>query len=249
MTTHDGFTLEDVASYAERHNEANREGNRDGHAHNLSLNHGQEGPSRDPRILAARARHKRNLLATLFLSQGVPMLLGGDELGRSQGGNNNAYCQGQPRRAGSTGRRAPRGTPDLQAFVANLARLRAELPALRRDTFLTGEPVGPDGLPDVVWLRTDGREMEAADWQDPERRLLGLRNGHDIEGGAVLLWLNAGAEACEVAAPPLPRGGRWRLAFDSTRPRGLVELPEYASSEAGTFTVPPRSTVLLRMTT
>ena len=154
VTAHDGFTLHDLVSYEERHNEANLEGNRDGHAHNLSWNNGSEGPSDDPVVRAARLRDRKNLLATLFLSQGTPMLLMGDELGRTQGGNNNAYCQDNP----TTWVDWRQADEELLAFTRRIIAIRHRYRALRRTRFMHGEHG------DVRWWHPQGREMSADDW-------------------------------------------------------------------------------------
>ncbi len=169
VAAHDGFTLADVVAYEDKHNEANGEGNRDGHNENHSWNNGAEGASADPAILAARRRDIRALLATLFVSRGNPMIVAGDEIGRSQGGNNNAYAQDNET-VWVDWAAADEG---LVAFTARLARLRADTPALRSPAFLTGAEM-EDG-PDVTWLGADGAAMAPADWQDGERHWLGAR--------------------------------------------------------------------------
>jgi glycogen debranching enzyme GlgX len=163
VTVHDGFTLSDLVSYDSKHNQANGEGNRDGSDDNRSWNCGVEGATDDPAVLALRARQRRNLLATVLLSEGVPLLLGGDELGRTQGGNNNAYCQDN---AISWVDWAAADT-ELIEFVARLCRLRREQPILRRTRFF-----GPG---DVRWLRPDGMPMEAGDWSNPDARAVSRR--------------------------------------------------------------------------
>ena len=164
VTVHDGFTLADLVSYERKHNEANAEDNRDGTDDNASWNCGVEGPSEDPTITALRARQKRNLLATLALSLGVPMLLAGDEFGRTQHGNNNAYCQDNELSwidwtSHSAEDRA------LQAFVTQLLTLRRSHPTFDRTTFYTGTPIGPGEAKDIAWLKPDGREMDEPDWE------------------------------------------------------------------------------------
>ncbi|CAH0223989.1 Glycogen operon protein GlgX homolog [Arthrobacter sp. Bi83] len=182
VTAHDGFTLRDLVSYNGKHNEANGEGNRDGESHNRSWNCGAEGPTNDPEILKLRARQQRNFVATMLLSQGVPMILHGDELGRTQQGNNNVYCQDsevswidwdaldQP----------------LMDFTAAVNRLRAEHPTFRRSTFFDGRPAlrGEDEkLPDIVWLNEDGTEMVPEDWGRGFGRTIGVfLNGDGIQG-------------------------------------------------------------------
>ncbi len=172
LAAHDGFTLHDVVSYNDKHNEANGEENRDGHSHNLSWNHGHEGPTDDAQINALRERQKRNLLATLFLSQGIPMLLAGDERGRSQQGNNNAYCQDNetfwvdwstsPEQAG------------LLAFTRRLIGLRHAHPSFRRRDFFQGRPLHGQDVKDIQWLKSDGTEMTDEEWDHEHARSLGV---------------------------------------------------------------------------
>src|SRR5438876_8717031 len=168
VTAHDGFTLRDLVSYNEKHNEANGEGNRDGTDDNRSWNHGVEGDTDDPRISAVRARQQRNLVATLLLSQGVPMLLGGDELGRTQHGNNNAWCQDSELSWFDW----EHADGDLTRFFQRVIRLRRDHPVFRRSAFLTGGEARGSGLPDVWWFRTDGRRMTQRDWQRDDYRTL-----------------------------------------------------------------------------
>src|SRR6185436_3612224 len=171
VAAHDGFTLEDVASYARKHNEANAENNRDGTDENFSRNYGVEGPSDDPVVRGLRFRQKRNLMATLLLSLVVPMILSGDELGHSQNGNNNAYCQDNET---SWINWTPR-TPDDIAyfrFVKRAIALRKTHPAFRRDEFFLCQP-GPNGLRDIDWLHADGRELSERDWGNPSLNVFG----------------------------------------------------------------------------
>ena len=176
ITAHDGFTLRDLVSYNEKHNEANLENNTDGDNHNRSWNHGVEGETDDPEINELRERQMRNFLSTLFLSQGVPMLVAGDEIARTQGGNNNAYCQDNEIswldwELDGRGER-------LLEFTRRLIRLRAEHPVFHRADFLTGEERLGSGAPDVWWFRPDGRKMTQRNWREdtphagrlPERR-------------------------------------------------------------------------------
>jgi glycogen operon protein len=212
VTAHDGFTLADLVSYNERHNEANLEGNADGHSDNRSWNCGAEGPSDDPAILALRRRQVRNLLATLLVSQGVPMLLAGDEIGRTQQGNNNAYCQDNP--LGWVDWSLAAGEPELAAFVRALLALRRRRPELRRETFLKGGRRGGK-VRDIHWLRPDGREMRESDWNDPRAAALGvLLEALDGSGPAVLILINGGEQAVEFHAP----SASWAVAVDTAEP-------------------------------
>lgn len=222
VTAHDGFTLADLVSYARKHNLANLEDNRDGHHDELSSNAGVEGASDEPDVLALRLARRRAMLATVMLAQGTPMLQMGDELGRSQGGNNNAYCQDNTI-SWMRWREISRDDASLVPFIAGLARLRRAHPALRRERFLHGDPA-LDGLPDVLWLRLDGTPMAAADWADPTRRALVLRLG-PLNGDEqpLLLVLNAGADALPLRLPD----GLWRVLLDTAAaepfaPRQLV---------------------------
>ena len=211
VSAHDGFTLADVVSYSEKHNEANGEGNRDGHGENVSDGLGAEGPTSDPLILAARSRRARAMLATLFVSQGTPMLLAGDELGNSQGGNNNAYAQDNPV-----------GWVDWSSsihrdFVRQLIEMRRRTPILRQGAFLHSERRA-DGFPDVSWLRADGSTVDEADWQDPQfQTLVAVLRGAAVDPvgesltGAVAVILNPGPEA-EVRLPT----GEWEVEVDSS---------------------------------
>ncbi len=214
IAAHDGFTLHDVVTYMTKRNHANGEQNRDGHDDNHGDNIGVEGPSADPAIVAARSLRKRNLLATLLLSQGIPMLLSGDELGHSQGGNNNAYAQDNP----TTWIDWAKGDAGLIAFVARLVALRAAHPTLRQTHFLHGKARN-DGLPDVIWRRPDGAEPSAADWHDPAFRCFGVelrmaaegRNGTD----AVYVVVNGGA--AQKLRLPLT-AAQWLCLLDTTDP-------------------------------
>jgi glycogen operon protein len=177
VTSHDGFTLADLVAYREKHNEANGEANRDGTDANWSVNYGVEGPTDDPAIRETRARQARNLLATLLLAQGVPMLTAGDEFGRSQGGNNNAYCQDNPTSWIDWSLAGTDEGARLLAFVCKLIALRRDHVAFRRQHFFEGDPVGHDGAKDIVWLRPDGGEMTGEDWGAPARFLACLMSG------------------------------------------------------------------------
>jgi glycogen operon protein len=235
VAAHDGFTLHDLVSYARKHNEANREDNRDGHDHNLSWNCGVEGPSADPAVRRLRARQMRNLLATLALSQGVPMLQGGDEFARSQQGNNNAYCQDNE--VGWVSWDHDAGQRALAAFVARLFTLRREWPQLRRNTYLKGAESLQSGK-DVHWWHPEGREMTQQDWADPRLRQLGM--WLPAAQGDLLLLLSADAEEGEFALPD-PVARPWRVLLDTS-----VEAAEPPPAEhAGRCSVAGRSVVLL----
>ncbi len=209
ITAHDGFTLADTVSYNEKHNSANGEDNRDGHSHNLSYNYGAEGPTDDPEIRAVRMRQMRNLLATLLLSRGTPMLLAGDEFARTQKGNNNAYCQDN---AISWIDWAAIGEEerDLAEFTQRLLILRKSLPMLSRGRFLTGAYDADLGVKDVSWLTPSGTEMNPENWNDGGARSLAVvldgraqTSGIHRRGGEATLMLlfNAYHDVVEFTLP------------------------------------------------
>ena len=248
VAAHDGFTLHDTVAYAQRHNEANLEANRDGHAHNLSANYGAEGPTDDPVILGTRARQVRNLLATVFLSQGVPMLLAGDEFGRTQRGNNNAYCQDNEINWVDW-TLAERNAP-LIAFVRRLIDLRKSRLWLRRDTFLKGTQRGAD-TKDVAWLHPSGREMTDNDWNDSNLCSIAvLLNGaaaRNTRTGDLLIVFNADDAPTQMTLPPAPEDSAWGVLFDTSHeqpPRMVVNL-----AAGMRLAVQPQSTVLLESRT
>ena len=215
ITSHDGFTLEDTVSFTVKRNFANGEENRDGHGENHSDNLGVEGPSDDPVIRAARDLRKRNLLATMMLSQGVPMLLGGDELGQTQSGNNNAYAQDNE----TSWLNWENPALGLAGFIAKLTALRKAHPVLRQRMFLHAQPRPDDGLPDVIWRRADGSEPKAQDWHDPAFRCVCVELRMAAEGGGgvdtVFLVFNTGT-AQQLTLPTTAPG--WQLILDTTRP-------------------------------
>ncbi|MEZ5652578.1 MAG: glycogen debranching protein GlgX [Burkholderiaceae bacterium] len=228
VTAHDGFCLHDVVSYNDKHNEANLEDNRDGHDHNLSCNYGAEGPTDDREIIEMRGLQKRNLLATLLLSQGMPMLLAGDEIGHSQQGNNNAYCQDNPltwidwQSIDSEGR-------ELAAFVEELIRLRRAHPVFRRASFLHGQERSAQGTPDILWLRAEGGVMDTQAWQDPARRAFGMMltghagvhlppEGPPEDDETFLLLFNGGAESVEFTMPGQSISDGWQRVLDTSEP-------------------------------
>jgi isoamylase len=221
ITSHDGFTLEDLVSFTVKRNFANGEENRDGHGENYSDNLGVEGPTTDPAIRAARDLRKRNLLATLFLSQGVPMLLAGDELGQTQGGNNNAYAQDNE----TSWLNWDNPSADMTDFVAELIALRKQHPVLRQRRFLHAQHRPTDGLLDVIWRRADGSEPGTQDWHDPAFRCVCVELRMAAEGragdDAVFLVFNTGpAQTLTLPAT----AANWRLVLDTTRP-GLKPAP------------------------
>jgi len=213
ITAHDGFTLCDLVSYDERHNEANLEHNNDGHGNNLSWNCGAEGPTADASIMRLRNRQMRNFLATLFLSQGVPMLQAGDEFARTQRGNNNAYCQDNE--ISWVDWRLRDANLDLLQFVQSLASLRRRHTEFRRETFLKGV-ASRAGVKDVAWLNARGTEMTQADWGDGNLRALGIWFGkRNIATGRLLLLVNAAAGAQVFCLPAAPADRPWMRQFDT----------------------------------
>jgi glycogen operon protein len=238
ITAHDGFTLHDLVSYNDKHNDANGEDNHDGHDDNRSWNCGVEGPTDDPDIVALRERQKRNLLATLFCAHGTPMLLAGDEFGRSQNGNNNAYCQDNElgwvnwAAAGVDGER-------LTAFVRHLAELREALPVLRPGHFSTGAMNPAHETRDVAWLTPAGAELQPDEWQDAQLRCFGMladgRSQHGVvphpgSDLVVLVIVSASHEPVEWTLPRVPACGPWMRLLDTGLPAGEA-FPAFAAGQ------------------
>jgi glycogen operon protein len=230
LAAHDGFTLNDLVSFAEKHNEANGEANHDGTGENYSWSNGVEGPSKDKKIEAARRRDIAALIATLFVSRGTPMLTAGDEFRRTQQGNNNAYAQDNAITWIDWGG-IDTGLAD---FTAKLAGLRRAHPSLSDDRFLGGRPVDGAALPDVTWLHAEGRPMLDADWR-AEARVLGI--AFAVPGDRTLIWINGGREKVSAFLPPIEPGEAWELIADSSDP----EADFVTSSGAGRIMLPPRS--------
>jgi isoamylase len=213
VTAHDGMTLNDLVSYNGRHNEANLENNSDGHSNELSWNCGVEGPTDDDAIVALRKRQMRNFMATLFLSQGVPMLQAGDEFARTQRGNNNAYCQDNEISWVDWHLRS--ANHDLLEFVRLLARLRRSHVEFRRETFLKGA-ASRAAVKDVTWLNVRGTEMTQSEWQDPELRALGMWFGeHTGSAEHLLLLVNSAGSEQSFGLPAAPADGPWICLFDT----------------------------------
>lgn len=224
VSAHDGFTMRDVVTFNEKHNLANGEDNKDGNSDNRSWNCGVEGPTKDPDIVALRARQNRNLMATLLLAQGTPMILAGDEFGRSQAGNNNAYCQDNgvswlDWNIGEDGR-------ELHAFTAGLLELRHRYPVLRRNRFYTGRFDEDTGVKDVTWITTAGVEAGDADWSGAIRCIGMLMDGRAQvysvpqagDHSTLLLVLNAHFADVEFTLPQVVDGREWSLLLDTTDP-------------------------------
>jgi glycogen operon protein len=254
VTAHDGFTLRDLVSYNEKHNEANGEDNNDGESHNRSWNCGVEGPTDDPEINALRARQQRNFLTTNLLSQGVPMISHGDELGRTQGGNNNGYCQDNE----ITWIHWDEADGDLIQFTHAVSELRAAHPVFRRRRFFNGLPVrrrGTEGLPDISWFTPDGSEMSDEDWGSgfgksvavflngqgiPDRDARGQR----VTDDSFVLCFNAHDESIEFTLPPEEFGKVWTPVIDTTIATGNAGDEEQVAA-AATVKVDARSVLVL----
>lgn len=247
VTCHDGFTLHDLVAYNDKHNAANLEDNRDGSRHNLSWNSGAEGTTTDPAIIDVRERRMRNFLATLLLSQGVPMLLAGDEFGRTQSGNNNAYCQDNALNWidwDLARQRAP-----LIAFVRQLLFIRRQATGLRRDAFLKGARQPDRHHKDVSWWHPDGREIRDGDWQEVDAQGMGVLIGHafvDMRGhtnGHVLFICNGGPSVVAFTLPHPKGGTQWQLVFNTAR----WQLTDSGSTSenTGIHVLPPHSCALL----
>jgi glycogen operon protein len=249
ITAHDGFTLADLVSYNEKHNEANGEENRDGESHNRSWNCGVEGPTDDAEINALRRRQRRNFLTTLLLSQGVPMICAGDEYGRSQRGNNNTYCQDNElnwlkwKRSGEE--------RDLEVFTQRLIALRTKHSIFRRTKFFTGRELDGVAVKDIIWLSDDGREMTNAEWTSPHLRALAVvlvgfasdvrdEHGEPLKDDTFLLLFNAHHGPVKFVLAGL-RGVRWELFLDTREERGFLEecgtMPSGAELELAAYSL------------
>ncbi|MGI8506993.1 MAG: glycogen debranching enzyme, partial [Solirubrobacteraceae bacterium] len=226
VTAHDGFTLRDLVTYEHKRNEANLEDNRDGTDDNRSWNCGVEGETDDPGIRELRARQQRNFLTTLFVSQGTPMLLGGDERRRTQNGNNNGWCQDSGISWYDWGEDSD--AERMRDFTRRLTRLRSDHVTFRRESFLRGTEVNGSALPDVWWFRTDGRKMTRRDWQHGEA-VLGMflngkaildpgPHGEEIEDDSFLLLFNAHAEDRKFKLPRRRMASRWKLELCTANP-------------------------------
>ncbi|MGP4112058.1 glycogen debranching protein GlgX [Streptomyces sp. 4N509B] len=261
VTAHDGFTLRDLVSYEQKHNEANGEDNRDGAEDNRSWNCGAEGDSDDPDVTALRRRQLRNLLTTLLLSTGVPMLVAGDEMGRTQRGNNNAYCQDNElgwldwSLAAGTGEGADPGWRRLLDFTRRLIRMRRDHPVLRRRAFFSGRREGPRGMRDLGWFTADGREMTEDDWYAPSHTLGMFLSGRDIPqrdargrpvtDDSFLVLLHAGAAPLDFPLPGPPWAQGYELLVDTSREEQAA-APGTWHAAGAVIRVPERSVLLLR---
>jgi len=256
VTAHDGFTLHDLVSYNEKHNDANGEDGNDGESHNRSWNCGAEGETDDPAIRDLRERQKRNFLATLLLSQGVPMLLGGDELGRTQEGNNNAYCQDNEI-SWYDWERAKEFEHDTD-FVRTVVRIRREHPVFRRRRFFRGRPTtGSGGIEDIAWFTPGGEQMSDDDWETGYARSVNVflngeairepgPRGERVVDDSFCLLLNAHHEPIEFTLPPKEFGAEWELEFDTAEPG--KSGPGHTYEAGSQVTIEARSVVLIRRT-
>ncbi|MDH5670057.1 MAG: glycogen debranching protein GlgX, partial [Nitrospira sp.] len=255
ITAHDGFTLHDLVSYNEKWNKANGENNQDGTNENDSWNCGTEGPSSDPKIVELRERQKRNFLTILFLSQGVPMLCGGDEIGRTQQGNNNAYCQDN--QISWFDWNIDHAKRDLLYFVKDLIALRKNHPVLRRRRFFQGRHIRGSEVKDLSWFRPDGKEMTDEDWNAGYARSLALRlagdaisekdeKGRTITDDTLLILLNAHHAPLAFTLPAHKRGIRWSPLVDTA---AITDIQKAVTSFKGgeCYTMDARSIAVLRL--
>jgi isoamylase len=258
VTAHDGFTLHDLVSYNEKHNQANGEGNNDGESHNRSWNHGAEGETDDTEIVALREQEKRNFLTTLFLAQGVPMLLHGDELGRTQHGNNNAYCQDNEISWVDWDR--AREYEHLTDFVARLSTLRRDHPVFRRRRFFHGRQLRGQGVEDIAWLQPSGEPMSDEDWDNGYAKSLAVflngngipevdSRGERITDDSFLVLFNAHHEPMTFTVPDASYGEAWTVVLDTAAPLLDEAADEPRGAKAGgTLDAEARSVVVLLKT-
>jgi isoamylase len=254
ITAHDGFTLRDLVSYNDKHNEANGEDNNDGANDNSSWNCGVEGPTEDPEVNALRARQQRNFLTTLFLSQGVPMILGGDEFGRTQGGNNNGYCQDNE----ISWFKWDQVDDGLMAFVTRLIQFRKKHPVFQRRRWFLGRSLRGSHVSDIGWFKSDGEQMSDGDWQTHFARSVGVfldgkgiptpdDRGEAITDDSFYLLFNAHYESMRFKLPTCPWGDRWEKVIDTNEP--VPDLREHREWGAGEeIDVQAYAVVVLRRT-
>jgi isoamylase len=253
VTSHDGFTLNDLVSYNNKHNEANGESNADGENNNLSWNCGAEGPTNEPGIQARREKQKRNFIATLFLSQGVPMICGGDEIGRTQKGNNNAYCQDNE----TTWLHwdLTSAQKDLLEFTRRMIELQRNQPVLRRRKFFQGRSIRGEDVKDIIWFGPNGNEMTDADWVANHVRCLGVflsgkeihemdEHGEPIEGDSLFLMFNAHHESINFVLPPSGSRVRWQRIVDTSD----LDWNRQVRLRDHTYKLRSRATAVFRLT-
>lgn len=253
ITAHDGFPLNDLVSYNEKHNEANGENSQDGESHNRSWNCGAEGATDDPNILQLRERQRRNFLATLMLSQGIPMILGGDEMGRSQQGNNNAYCQDSE--ISWFNWDLPDDNEDLLNFTRELIYFRRQHPVFRRRKWFQGQAIRGSGVSDIAWFNIDGSEMTDGEWEVGYAKAIAVfldgnqipspgPQGQRISDDSFLLFFNAHYEMIEFTIPPYFDSKKWQVVIDTKEPRFIQEDQIVESSQS--IPVTERSLIVLR---
>jgi len=256
VTAHDGFTLRDLVSYNEKHNEANGDDNTDGESNNRSWNCGVEGPTDDAGIDALRRRQQRNFLATTLLSQGVPMISHGDELGRTQGGNNNGYCQDNE----ITWIDWESADTELTAFIGGVAAIRTAHPVFRRRRFFTGRPVrarGSQDVPDVAFFTPSGSEMTDEDWNTAFGKSVAVylngqgipdldERGQRVVDDSFVLCFNAHHDAIEFTLPPEQFGSGWQLVLDTASGLATVEAETTPLQVGATVTVEGRALTVFR---
>ncbi|PSB45117.1 glycogen debranching enzyme GlgX [Cyanosarcina cf. burmensis CCALA 770] len=253
ITAHDGFTLNDLVSYNEKHNEANGEESRDGESHNRSWNCGAEGETDDSEVLQLRERQRRNFLVTLMLSQGIPMILGGDEMGRTQHGNNNGYCQDSE--ISWFNWDLVQGNTDLLDFTRELIYFRRQHPVFRRRKWFQGQAIHGSGVSDIMWFNPDGSEMDQEQWEIGYAKSMGVflngnmipspgKQGQRISDDSFLIFFNAHYETLEFNLPQGMQDNQWVLVIDTKEPRFIQEERIYTGDR--TVPVTARSLVLLR---
>jgi glycogen operon protein len=255
VTCHDGFTLNDLFTYNEKHNEANGENNQDGESHNRSWNCGAEGPTEDPQIMALRGKQMRNVITTLMLSQGTPMISHGDEIGRTQNGNNNVYCQDSE--LSWMDWSLCETNSDLLEFTRKVAKFRKRHPVFRRRRFFEGKPIrAGDQLHDIAWLTTSGKEMGYQDWETGLGHCVAVflngqaipapdERGEQVIDDSFLLCFNANYEAADFVAPQDGYAQQWTADLDTADPRGDTNSVVAAGEQ---ISVQPRSMLVLRKT-
>jgi glycogen operon protein len=248
ITAHDGFTMRDLVSFNQKHNEANREGNRDGNDHNRSWNHGVEGETTDPAISQLRLQQQRNMMLMLLLSSGVPMITAGDEHGRTQGGNNNAYCQDTPISWVDWNIDGDRA--DILQTFQTLMQMRKEHPAFHHRNYRWGSPTLVGGPKDVAWFSKAGSELDEDEWLDTEIKTLGMfinqntQNGDDSSTCSFLVILHSGGESVEFTLPDSAWAGQWQIELDTTLPG--AKSPDLKMQPGQTMRVFARSALVLR---
>ncbi len=253
ITAHDGFTLNDLVSYNEKHNEANGENSQDGESHNRSWNCGVEGETDDPEVLQLREKQRRNMLATLILSQGIPMLLGGDEMGRTQKGNNNGYCQDSE--ISWFDWDLVEGNEDLLNFTRELIYFRRQHPVFRRRKWFQGQSIRGKGISDIAWFNPDGSEMTDEEWDIGYAKSIAVfldggqipspgPQGQRISDDSFILFFNAHYDTMEFALPEALSTKEWSVVIDTKEPRFVTEEKIYTGSQA--VLVTGRSLVVLR---